>query len=947
MVVRQLQVLYVTPSSDIDLAPQCRCFGEPTKYRIRVSAAGCVYATRKSTDLQWEEILTLSCPDNALLKFELLDYPFLPIKNHLLALTSRTWAELLELRQQATGHRVVVPMSSPQSRTSFPSYFAHLALLSKDEVEVVRVNVDLASLAASDLASPTGIIGGLTYIAESLKAFTAAVDQASQIHPIASVAWSIVSGVLKACQKQMERDHQLGELVTAMVEAYRSLESSNGIKGQLDHHLVALIDATIRQTVECALFIRSYSGHGFLMRTIAQTFGKESSAKMREMIQGFQTLQRNRTEASAFQAVIVTTRLQSVITQMREDQLDEILQRVLRPFDLDTSNRAVCLPQTRTRLLQRICLHLTSPSADNVLWVHGAAGCGKSTIAKTVSSFFEAQKRLAAYIAFNRFSGESSASEFIRTLAYQLATFHPLIRQRIVLDVPKGPALGRMNVSQLFDTLINAPLSTALNELAMEGPFIIVLDALDECGSVEDRADLLSVLKKKLPSLPNFIRVLITSRPEVDIRASLNPVFNVSSINLNAKDGSDIDEDIKLFLKERLTEIAKAEKNKSFRLVESGWPDDEDLNSLVGFASGLFIWAQTLFKAIDVSHNPSERLKSVLEGTRPIEMDASSVINQLYTDALELASGDWDDDEFRLPFNAIFGTLVAADSAPLNCVTLDELLGDTLTVTSEHTLQHFGSVVTHDFENPRSPVELHPSFREYLSDRNRCGSDAKWYINVDDHCRKLALRCMEYIGQRHGRLSSSESTFNIRRGKDFTALDHACLYWHHYLARVKVVKADTELASSLMKFLLHSLNHWFVAMTTESFGSGPLLHLFQNAIRDTVLKWAKVHGEIIFGSNALEFAHFIECYTVNHVRDLTPMNQNKLALPPNFDFFTIRQYRFMIKSLLTSELSNSPPDPNVQAFIKSSLNMLAINFPFSSAPKHPSHLRLRVSRTMD
>ncbi|KAH8092490.1 hypothetical protein BXZ70DRAFT_1010807 [Cristinia sonorae] len=843
-------------------------------------------------------------------------------------------------------------MSSPRSRSSLPSYLIRMALLVKSEAEVVRKNVDLAALAASDLASPMAMIGGLAYIVESLKMIATVVDQASQLHPIASVAWSIVSTVLNVCQKQLERDAQLGSLVSAMVDAYKTIDMTNDLKGQLDHHLGYLIDATIRQTVECALFIRSYAGHGFLARAIVQTFNRESSTKMTEMTQRFDTLRRNRTEASAFQAVIVTTRLQSVLTQVHDDQLEEALQRVLRPFEYETSHRTLCLPHTRTKLLQRISLHLISSSADNVLWLHGVAGCGKSTIAKTISSFFDCQKRLAAYIAFNRFAGENSASSFIRTLAYQISTFHPLIRRQIVAGIPKGPEMARMDIRQQFNNLIYNPLNSIANEIAMEGPFIIVLDALDECGSVDAREDLLVALQDNLSRLPRFIRVLITSRPEVDIRNSLCSVPNVTAHNLNADGGNEIDEDIGVFLKEKLTGVAKMGKNRSLRLLESGWPDDEDVRKLAHGASGLFIWAQTLFKAIEAAHDPVERLKAALEGTRPIGMDATSAVNQLYTDALKLASCNWNDDLFRSDFDAVFGTLVAADSVSLNRNTLDELLADKLNIAAEHTLQHFGSVVTHDFHDSQSFVELHPSFREYLSDRNRCGPDAKWYINADDHCRKLALRCMEYIGKYHGRLimSSPEAKSNIRQGKDFTALGHACLYWHHYLARVKVVEVDTELTSSLIKFLLHSLNHWFVAMTAGDLGSSPLLHLLQNAVRDTVLKWSKpvqVHGKIIFGSNALEFSHFIECYTVNHVRELTPMSQNKLALQPNFDFFSIKQYRFLLKRFLTSTLSNSQGDTDAQSFMKSSLNMLAVNLPPSPLPKHPPHLQLRVSRTME
>ncbi|KAH8092483.1 hypothetical protein BXZ70DRAFT_1010801 [Cristinia sonorae] len=756
---------------------------------------------------------------------------------------------------------------------------------------------------------------------ERLKAMTDLIDKASKIHPIASVGWSIISSVLRACQEQLARDQQLGELVSAMVDAYRAIDMSNDLKDGLDHNLTALIDATIRQTVECAIFIRDYCGHGFLGRTVLQTFKHHSQGKIEELTQSFRALQRNRTEASAIQAVIVTSRMESKIDVILDGQLEELLQRVLRPIEHNTSSRPLCLPQTRTRLLQQISTHLTSLSDDNILWMHGIAGCGKSTIAKTVSTFFDVQKRLAAYIAFDRHSNQSSPQYFIRTLAYQLATFHPLIRKRLLEAGPKKHELDRMDMAQQFDTLISGPLLD-ICELGTEGPLVIVLDALDECGSPAARANLLSTLKINLEKLPRFVRVFITSRPEIDIRVALGSNDHVFDLDINSSDNAY--QDIKVFLQEKLSEVAAAQKNRELRLLEQGWPKDGDITELANRASGLFIWAQTLFQMIEAAHNPAEQLKAAIEHSYPFEADPISAVNQLFANTLASASCNWNDMSFRLSFDIIFGTIAAADRAPLRIPTIDELLSDAIPNSCKHTLQHFESIVV---IGDGKQVTMHPSFCEYLTDRSRCGPDAKWYIDLNYHRRSLALRCMEFLSLHIREVQQKEVRLRIQSGRDTTALGHASLYWFHHIAQIECGDdGDPALATRIGQFLLNTLNPWFVAITS---GSEALLHLVQSAIRETLLPWVSRYGDRLFTRwGSIYIAHFLECYTVQHIRDIKKLifEDQDFVVPIDLSRLSINQYRSLMKRNLISTLRRvltrtSPPGQPIPLRWKSSSNI--------------------------
>lgn len=55
-------------------------------------------------------------------------------------------------------------------------------------------------------------------------------------------------------------------------------------------------------------------------------------------------------------------------------------------------------------------------------------------------------------------------------------------------------------------------------------PIVFVLDALDECGSAKEREILLDILAEQSVKLPPAVRILITSRLDVDISDAIHSV---------------------------------------------------------------------------------------------------------------------------------------------------------------------------------------------------------------------------------------------------------------------------------------------------------------------------------------------------------------------------------------------------------------------------------------
>ena len=99
----------------------------------------------------------------------------------------------------------------------------------------------------------------------------------------------------------------------------------------------------------------------------------------------------------------------------------------------------------------------------------------------------------------------------------------------------------------------NKTMITCLNDMLVlpgQGPVYIILDALDECPNISkfptERGEVLNFLKDLVGAqLPN-LRICVTSRPETDIRAALEPLaFRRLSIHDQKGQKKDIENYIK------------------------------------------------------------------------------------------------------------------------------------------------------------------------------------------------------------------------------------------------------------------------------------------------------------------------------------------------------------------------------------------------------------------
>jgi hypothetical protein len=469
----------------------------------------------------------------------------------------------------------------------------------------------------------------------------------------------------------------------------------------------------------------------------------------------------------------------------------------LKPVTMDASKRKECLSNTRIDVLKFIVDWVNNPNGEqNILWLHGVAGSGKSTISTTIASEFSDSRKLGAFLFFDRDVTErNDPSIVIRTMAHQLAASDPGLGQAIRAVVERNSNILMSPLRLQFQRLILEPLLTVADDTPT---IVIVLDALDECGTADEREALLSVLANNFMHLPCYIRTIITSRPEIDICnafASQDHIF-AHELDISSPANSD---DILSYFQYRMALIRA--KNR-YLLLDGEWPSREVFGKLVQRACGLFVWASTACEFIN-GHDPRRRLDVIMR--EEVASGAEFALDALYTTALK-SVGSWEDEDFVVDFRRIMGIILMARQ-PLSSASIDALLNLHKDRPSMHTISRLGCVLQ---QSPTVRL-LHPSFADFLTTKTRCEREA-WFFDQSTYHMCLAFRCLDRMDT-----VLERNMCNMTLSVDLTNeclpedVSYACLFWIDHIC---VIKEDlTQVVDRLCGFLYRHLLHWFEAMS--------------------------------------------------------------------------------------------------------------------------------------
>ncbi|ETW77090.1 hypothetical protein HETIRDRAFT_105708 [Heterobasidion irregulare TC 32-1] len=435
-----------------------------------------------------------------------------------------------------------------------------------------------------------------------------------------------------------------------------------------------LLQRIARQTTECCYFIHDYAkAEDFF----DWPFGiKIDASETKDLAM--------ETKALVEETKLVVTHILDDIEVIVTDiSLDDI------PYanDANFDETKACQLGTRVEILDEITDWINAEGAPRILLLSGAAGTGKSAIAHTIAHRFNTMHRLGSSFFFVRGRKDRGPDKLFPTVARDLADLDKGIRH----------ALYDIVTANKFDNLI----LKSVEKLTIAGPLVIVIDSLDECGDAKIRADLLQALANKTKALPTNFRILLTSRPEADVKSLFQADKHVI-IKRMQELSSSTEADVSLYIHNRLSNL------------EVYGIENRCKGVLVAKCEGLFQWASAaceFIKGWGAGLTHKERYELIVQG----KTDESWPLDHLYQTVLSYLFPPKNSavmDRFRLVMS-----LVLTAFEPLSVKALNEILyaakdgnpGFEVNVILEYMGSLLSGVTGDDVVCP-----LHTSFRDFL-----------------------------------------------------------------------------------------------------------------------------------------------------------------------------------------------------------------------------------------
>ncbi|KAJ6555410.1 hypothetical protein DFH09DRAFT_1165320 [Mycena vulgaris] len=398
----------------------------------------------------------------------------------------------------------------------------------------------------------------------------------------------------------------------------------------------------------------------------------------------------------------------------------------------DSFPQPKCHPETRKKMLDDLWEYATNPQPpDQILWLYGPAGAGKSAIMWSLCERLQAAGQLGGAFFFKRgHPTRGNAKALFSTIAYRLALRIPSLKGSILQVVENDPSLVAATPETQLQRLVLEPCKSLTNH---DAP-IIIIDGLDECEGHQMQQEILRILRNSFPQYRTCVRILIASRPEAHIGDLTWGAYRAVNVEQSFKD-------VQKYLTDEFARIHH-DHPRTMANIPRPWPSEEVVRTLVTKSSGHFIYASTIIKFIDdTNFRPTERLTSALENSADPDLDSPfGALDQLYTHILDSVPRK------RQLLNIL--RVIFYFSERLSLYQIDQLLdlkpGDT-----SLTLRGLHSIIKYENDNSNSDPDgwfdigwEHASFGDFLGNPTRSG---KFYVGGLAPCMDLAQRVLKVL----------------------------------------------------------------------------------------------------------------------------------------------------------------------------------------------------------
>ena len=284
--------------------------------------------------------------------------------------------------------------------------------------------------------------------------------------------------------------------------------------------------------------------------------------------------------------------------------LEELLKPTASDFAADAHIRQLLEKKLvgRTWLFEAVEKWRNNAERDaRLFWLMGAPGIGKSAFAAHLAHEYGRGTVIAVQFCDWKKPDHRDACRIIRTLAFQIATRLPDYR-KLLLTLPIMTELDRKNSAELFDGLLTNPLKLSIT--GGRERYLIVIDALDEAGSTsaqcgDGRNELVEVLARYAGQLPDWIGLVVTSRPEFDVTT---PFQALKPFPFETKSAANSD-DIRAYLRR---ELAAQLQNR---------PDaDRLVEQILEKSEGVFLYVESFCENIRKNYLSLDRPNDFPQG---------------------------------------------------------------------------------------------------------------------------------------------------------------------------------------------------------------------------------------------------------------------------------------------------------------------------------------------
>jgi len=297
---------------------------------------------------------------------------------------------------------------------------------------------------------------------------------------------------------------------------------------------------------------------------------------------------------------------------------------------------------------------------------------------------------------------------------------------------------------------------------------VFVIDALDECGDDQSRPALLKVLIDAA-ALASWLKIIITSRPEVDIHDFFGALTLSSHLQCDLAADEGATSDLRIFAQDRFSRVALK------RHLGSPWPEQSLFNGVISRAAGLFIFIKTVSLALGRCEDPTEFLKSTLQDSTSTGLKS---LYGLYSNILEERIV-----HSNAKFQQVIGVLLTtAPHRPLCEETIAELAGVDPSYVKEW-VDDLSSLLYRDHGAGGGVRVRHLSISEFF-----VSDSCDYQVNLQDVNMRLGIACLKTMVKQLG--------FNICKLEDSR------------LANADVKDLPSRIRQNISDALQYSSLHW-------------------------------------------------------------------------------------------------------------------------------------------